>query len=135
VLDEPVLVSPFGLMKIHVLRHWAALQMHDAKAAAIAMAYLEQHAQNDYRGLQQALVAAGRFDEAVMLLKYRLSSNVLRTDALMQLQRFDIRSMAPEEKRRELEWRAFADRSDVRAALAPYGNIEYFPIGPTQGWD
>lgn len=135
VLDEPLWVSPFGLMKIHLVRHWAALQMGDAEAAAAELTYMAQHMQNDPRGLQQALVAAGRTDEAMALLKYRLSYSVLRTDVLMQLQRFDLRKLAPEEKRRELAWREFADRTDVRAALAPYGSIEYFPIGPTQGWD
>ena len=135
VLDEPLWVSPFGLMKVHLVRHWAALQMGDAEAAAAELAYMVQHMQDDPRGLQQALVVAGRTDEAVALLKYRLSYSVLRTDVLMQLQRFDLRTMTTEEKRRELAWRAFADRTDVRAALAPYGSIEYFPIGPTQGWE
>jgi tetratricopeptide (TPR) repeat protein len=135
VLEEPIWVSPFGMMNVHLLRHWAALQMRDAKGTATAMSYLEQHVRDDYSGVQVALAAAGRFDEAVMLLQYRLSNGSLRTGALMQLLRFDIRSMSPEGKRRELAWRAFADRPEVRAALAPYGDIEYFPIGPTQGWD
>lgn len=135
VLGEPIWVSPFGLMQVHLLRHWAALQLHDATGAAGEMSYLEQHVQDDYQGLQHELVAVGRNDEALMLLKYRLSNSVLRTGALMDLQRFDVRFLEREAKRRELEWRKFADRPDVRAAVAPYGDIEYFPIGPTRGWD
>jgi tetratricopeptide (TPR) repeat protein len=135
LLDDPIWVSPFGLMKVHLMRQWAALQMHDVDAAGEALAFMRQHYADDYHGYQQALVAAGRLDEAVSFFKYRLSYSVLRSDALMQVQRWDFGAISREEQKRELAWRAFADRADVRAAVAAVGRIEQFPIKWTQSWD
>ena len=135
VLNYRMFVSPYGLMNIHVLRHWAALQMNDAKTAEKELEFMRQHQADNYRAFQSALVAAGRFDEALRLLTVRLSNSVLRTDALMQLQRFNMGPMPLEEQKRELAWQAFSDRPDVRTAVSAVGRIKQFSIGPTQGWD
>jgi tetratricopeptide (TPR) repeat protein len=135
VLDEPIWVSPFGLMKVHLLRQWAALQMHDEGRADRELEFMSQHRADDYHGYQEALVVAGRLDEAVRVLAFRLSNSNLQMDALMQLQRFDMATMSPEEQKRMLAWRAFSNRADVQAVVSPVGRIEQWDVGPTQGWD
>jgi len=135
VLNYRMFISPYGLMKTHLLRQWAALQMNDAKSAEKELAFMRQHQADDYRGFQEALVAAGRLDEAVRLMSFRLSNSVLRTDALMQLQRFNMGPVPLEEQKRGLAWQAFSNRSDVQAAVFAVGRIKQFSIGPTQGWD
>ena len=54
-----------------------------------ALEFMRQHQADNYGGFQAALVAAGRFNESVRLVIFRLSNSTLRTDALMQSQRFN----------------------------------------------
>jgi tetratricopeptide (TPR) repeat protein len=132
VLETPLQVSPYGLMKISFVRQWAALQMNDAEAAEYELGFMREHQADDLNGFQEALIAAGRSGEAVRQEAWRLSISTLRTDALMQLQRFNRGDMPAEEKKRDLAWRAFSDRADVQAAVSGVGRIETFAIGPTQ---
>ena len=95
-------ISPYGLMKTHLLRQWAALQMNDAKSAEKELAFMRQHQADDYRGFQEALVAAGRVDEAMRLMSFRLSSvsmpAIVSPDAVAAvhvLSRFRLRACRP----------------------------------------
>lgn len=121
-------MSGYGKMvQTSVSLHAAVLQ-RDAATAERALEYLKANRGDGQIMYLEALIGAGRKDEAAQVLIELLQSPTDRIDALLALQDFELPPLLPTERawhERGLEIRA---RKDVQDAVSKVGRIESQPM-------
>jgi hypothetical protein len=110
------------------VRLCAATQNGDDAVVAEALAWVAAHRTVDEDLHTEALLWAGRVDEAAATLIARLRDPALRGEALVELQDYREPPTLPGERRLTASWDAVRARADVQAAVAAVGRIETYPI-------
>jgi transglutaminase-like putative cysteine protease len=127
--------SGFGHVAIANELMRSALQLGDAAEVDRQLQYLREHKEDAVGTLENALVDAGREDEAAQLLIARLADLNERIPALMAVQEYDTgrKPARAQEPARVQEfgrrWRALVRRPDVQAAIAKVGSVGKYAIG------
>lgn len=120
--------SVYGHLVAALTRVMAASELNDSADLAAALEELRGHVAEYPSMLQQALIVAGKQDEAAARLMSRLSDPELRTDALVELQDYADTPAPP----RVVQWReqlkALRDRPDVRHEIAAQGRVRSYPL-------
>jgi tetratricopeptide (TPR) repeat protein len=121
-------MSTYGRMVHEAVRLCAAVQSRDAATVDTALAYLASERQTSEAIYQEALVEAGRLDDAARELLARLTSPWLRAEALLEVQHVieppPLPGMAAAQRNRM----ALLARADVREAIDAVGRREHYRI-------
>ena len=120
--------STYGDMQAQGVRVIAAVQLHDIAAVEGALAFMRQHPDTAAGTLEEALIAAGRDDEAAQLLISRLDDDHRRTEALQAVQEYGNGVRPTVESELHRHWKAIVDRADVQAAIARVGRTGHYPV-------
>lgn len=121
-------MSGYGRMVQAGVRVCAAAQLGDAVMLERELAYLHEHRDESEINYLEALVAAGRQDNAAAYLVEMLASQDLRADALEWMQDYARSHPLPQDVEYLADKTKLLARDDVRAALAPVGRIETYTI-------
>jgi tetratricopeptide (TPR) repeat protein len=121
-------VSDYGAMQVKSVLCRAAVLKSDERAASNALEYIAKHRADAPGTYQEMLLWANRADEWAQYMIERLRAPALRGAALRELQIYTENAAHPSEIERRKRLREFADRADVRAAVAEVGLIERFGI-------
>jgi tetratricopeptide (TPR) repeat protein len=124
----PKNTSPYGAMQVQVVRHSAAVLQNDEATARAAFEYLSKHRADSPRAFQEALVWSNRPDEWAHYMIERLHDPQGRNLALRELQSYPETPEPPVWTQMRNRMREFANRPDVRAAVAEVGVIERFEV-------
>lgn len=120
--------SGFGGMSKATVELRAAILKHDASGTERALAYLRKHRDRSPTGFLDALLYAGRIDEAAERLIELLTSEDDRSDVLYWLQDYRQVEALPGDRDAREHARALSARDDVRAAIARVGRIGDYGI-------
>ncbi len=122
--------SPYGDMWIAAVRACAAAQTGDAALQETALAFLREHAEDNYAAMARANLCVNDLDAAAALYILRLNNVQERTAALLALQlyRTPPGSSLPNDAVLRERLNRVRDRPDVQAALAAVGRIEQVPL-------
>lgn len=112
----------------HRVLHDAALLRGDGKAAGKALDYSRTHRGDAQLRYLDALVGAGRLDDAAAHVATLLADPFERTPALAWMQDWRLTDALPGEVRYRASREALLERDDVQAAVARVGRIETQPI-------
>lgn len=123
-------VSPYGLMQVKRVLCMVAVLRNDEAATRNALEFISKHREDAPVTFQRLLVWTNREDEWARYMIERLHDPADRGDALKELQIYADKPLSPMEIVMEKRFRAFADRPDVRAAVAEVGTVERFSIPP-----
>jgi hypothetical protein len=122
-------LSPHGKVVVAMVRAGAAGERGDKAALEAMLAYLREHEADGPAQLERALLMAGRTDEAAAVLLARLNAPDWRTEALVDLQDYQLVPAEPEAAAGwRAAWRALRERADVRRLIAATGTIERYPL-------
>jgi tetratricopeptide (TPR) repeat protein len=121
-------MSGFGQMSKVTVELRASILKRDAPATKRALAYLRKHRDSSRTGLLDALVYAGRIEEAAPRLIELLTSEAHRSDALYWLQGYREAEALPGDRDARMHYRALLARADVQAAVARVGRIGNYGI-------
>jgi tetratricopeptide (TPR) repeat protein len=120
--------SVYGHLVAALTRAMVASELNDSTAIAAALEELRGHVA-EYPGmLQQALIVAGKQDEAAALLASRLSDPELRTDALVELQDYADTPAPPRVTQWREQLKALRNRPDVRHDITEQGRVGSYPL-------
>jgi tetratricopeptide (TPR) repeat protein len=123
--------SPYGDMQEQMVTVFAALQLHDTKAADEALGFMRQHRDDAPDALEEALLVSGHDQECAQLLISRLADPRLRSDALLAVQQYDAGIQPPWLVEKQRRWQSLLARRDVQAAIAQVGRVSHYPLcGP-----
>lgn len=128
--DSDTLLSPYGRMLFHGVRQAAAIAKGDARLANRELEYLRAHQTDAIGAYQEALLRAGRLEEAAQLLIARLRDPARSRAALSEIQIYSDPPSLPGAVQLRERRRTVADRPDVRQAVDQIGRIESFPVPP-----
>lgn len=125
---DPKKTSGYGRTQVanELLR--SAVQLGEAEEVERQLQYLREHREDSVRTLQQALLRAGREDEAAQLLISRLEDLNERVPALMEVQEYQTEPLPPGEQQFWQRWQAMVGRADVQAAIAKVGTIGRYAV-------
>jgi hypothetical protein len=111
------------------IRAGAAGQSGDSAELEAMLVYLREHEADGPEQLEGALLMGGRTDEAAAVLLARLNAPDWRTEALVDLQDYELVPAEPEAAARwRAAWRALRERPEVRRLVATTGTIERYPL-------
>ena len=127
-------MSGYGRMVEAKVEHCAALGLGNQPAADAALAYIRAHREDAEPILLEALLEAGRVDEAATLVVGQLQSPRARDDVLLSMQEFREAPPLPANLAFEAAWEAMLGRPDVQAAITAVGRIETHPIHADAGF-
>jgi hypothetical protein len=119
--------SPYGRMSLQSARACAYAQLNKKENLAPILAYLKSHAHDGERTVLSALICANDPDGAAANVIARLDDPAQRSVMLLDLQDYLVRPapFSPDFHRRWLDLRA---RSDVQAAIAKAGRVQFYPM-------
>jgi tetratricopeptide (TPR) repeat protein len=121
-------VSPFGWMQYHSARLAALMRTPDAPMAVESLDYIRQHRTDSEGTLTDALIVAGRMDEAAQSLIARLENADTRNDALMDVQNFKFAAPTPIVAEILERARQLKARPDVAKAIEAVGRVMDVPL-------
>ena len=128
-------MSGYGRMVQASVQHCAARRSGDAAGAAHALAYLRRHRQDSEIHFVEALIEAGRLDEAAAVLVALLESPHDRADALIAVQKFRSTEPLPGDVAYRARGHAVIARAQVQAAVQRVGRVEHHGIHAGNGTD
>ncbi|WP_111267635.1 tetratricopeptide repeat protein [Marilutibacter maris] len=128
-------MSAYGQMVLHKVRHCAAVQRGDARMGGASLAHLDGNEDEAPTILLEALLRAGRIDEAAARLIAQLQSDDRRGRMLEWLQDYPLPQPLPGNVAMRAARAAMLARDDVTAAIAAVGRIERYDIIPTAELD
>lgn len=126
-------MSGYGRTVQASVRHCAALQLGDAEMSMRELAYLSEHRDDSEVNYLDALLEAGKHDDAATYLIELLASPAGRTEALAWMQSYVDPYPLPRDAELQAMRESLMARADVRAALEPVGRIESYPIDGMTG--
>jgi tetratricopeptide (TPR) repeat protein len=121
-------LSPYGRMQLEAIRLVGAVQRADTREIDSRLAYLREHRSSAPGTYQDALLDAGRLDEAAAQLAERLRGADSRADALGEIQTYAKVPLLPLMQTREERRRAVVAMPSVQAELGKFGRIEEVPL-------
>jgi transglutaminase-like putative cysteine protease len=122
--------STYGFMQAAIEHLASADQLGDSADAEKQLEFLREHRQDSIATYQRALISANRRDEAAQLLISRLQDPGQRIDALLEVQDYQERLLAPRAAEWRKRWTAVKNRTDVREAISKVGNVAKYPMLP-----
>lgn len=122
------MMSGYGRMVQMAVKHCAARQKGDLEAGEEALAYLRDHRRDAHGIYVDALLEAGRMDEAAAAVIGLLEDAGTRADALFDAQDFLRPDPLPGDAMRSGRQADLYRRRDVRDAVTRVGRIEVQPI-------
>ena len=128
-------MSAYGRMVRGSVLHCAALQLGDRSRAATAMKYLEEHREDGEGVVLEALLRAGRVDDAARELISQLESEESRDEALGFVQEFRSAPQIPGDRVFDRNWTALRQREDVKTAVERIGRMGKYEIYDASGID
>jgi transglutaminase-like putative cysteine protease len=121
--------SVYGRMQVAAIKVDSAAQLGDTQEVERQLAYLHQHRKESPAAYQDALLRAGRVDEASTQLVARLADPEQRLEALLEVQNYQLPPMPSHAAEIQSRWKALLRRSEVEAAIHRYGVVSSFPLG------
>jgi tetratricopeptide (TPR) repeat protein len=121
-------MSGYGKMVQTGVRHCAALQQQDVKAASEALAYLKKHRKDSQVIYLEALIAAGQLDHAAQVVIQLLDSPFERAELLTWMQEYMRPSPLPGEMRTLALRSELLARSDVQDTIERVGRIASYGV-------
>ena len=121
-------VSSFGLMQVKRVLCMVAVLRNDEAATHEAFEFISKHRTDAPGTFESMLLWTNRQDEWAQYVIERLRNPAERADELRDLQIYAEKPPHPAQIVMDKRYRAFADRPDVRAAVAEVGVIEHFSI-------
>jgi tetratricopeptide (TPR) repeat protein len=122
--------SPFGWMQYHSARHVAFASTPDHPMAAESLQYLREHVRHAPAATVRALLRSNRLDDAAAVLITQMDDPELRSDLMLDVQRWRPRTHLPDAVELNARWDALLARSDVQAAIAKHGRVIDVPLLP-----
>lgn len=122
--------SPYGNMWMAAVRACAAAQLGDSALQETSMAFLREHAEDNYAAITRASLCVNDLDAAAALYIARLADPDTRKAALLALQRYQPSpgSSLPNDPILQARLNQVRDRADVQAAVGAVGSIEDVPL-------
>ncbi len=123
--------SSMGDMEAEEVRACAAAQIGDARELHATLAVMRKHGDDAPQALRLALECANDQAGLAKIMIRRLAEPATRNDELAAVQTY-LPDPNPSEFDRTMEtrWKTVLARSDVRAAVARYGDIKSYPVFP-----
>jgi tetratricopeptide (TPR) repeat protein len=121
-------LAPQARMAWHGARLLAAVGKGDQTRVRQSLEYLRAHQREAIGAYQEALIWAGRDEEAERLLIARLNDPLLRREALREVQIYSEPPAPPPVMRERERWRALVSLPAVQRAIARVGRIESVPF-------
>jgi transglutaminase-like putative cysteine protease len=125
---DPAKTSGYGHAQVAFELLQSAVQGGDQAEVARQLEYLREHKEDSVRTLEDALIIAGREDEAAQLLIARLGDLNERVSALMEVQEYQQGAEPPRLQDFRQRWRALVGRADVQAAIRKVGNVGKYAV-------
>ena len=122
-MERVGLMSPYGRMVQSAVRHCAALQMGNRRAADEEVAYMLEHRKVSEAIVLETLLTEGRVDEAAKLLISHFADPTKVDDALGFVQEFKTAPELPGYRALHVHRRELLARDDVKAAAAQVGRM------------
>jgi beta-barrel assembly-enhancing protease len=120
--------SPYGRMQVQAVRLRVALAKKDSGTAKSVLDAMRANQDDALLTFQEALLVAGKLDEAAAVLIRRLQDPKLRSSALYDVQDYQQIVPSPVMKQVEARWRVLRARKDVQEAVGRVGRIEVVPL-------
>jgi len=121
-------LTGYATAQRHYIRFIAAQQRGDKTAAADAARGVSGQGPGAADLLSQLPLAAGRMNEATVMLIVQLESVKLRSSALLSLQQMRTAPTLPADAALPGRWRELVARPEVQAALAEVGRIDRYDL-------
>jgi tetratricopeptide (TPR) repeat protein len=122
--------SPYGDMQQQMVTVFAAVQLHNTKAADEALGFMRAHRKDAPEAFEEALLVSGHEQECAQLLIARLGDPRLRSDALLDVQQYDAGVEPPWLVEKHRRWQSLLARRDVQAAIARVGRVSHYALSP-----
>lgn len=121
-------VSAYGQMAANEVRACAYKQLGDTAKLAETMAYMKAHSEDGYSPYRSALLCTGDADGMAANLIERLDNPVTRNETLTWMQGYLSEPSTEFYKQEEQVAKTACSRPEVQAAVAKYGNVEFYPM-------
>jgi beta-barrel assembly-enhancing protease len=121
-------LSPFGAMRMQLLRLDAAAQLGDPRQVKRSLEYLRKHRLDDAGVYLAALLVVNEPERAAGELVEQLRDPSQRADALTIAQNYLSTPGTPRELERYARWRALLARPDVQAEIKRVGRVESYAL-------
>jgi beta-barrel assembly-enhancing protease len=121
-------VSAHGAMVMEGIRLQVAVQLGDQSQATRSLEYLRTHSDDATGVYLEALIYAGKLDDATRFLVAQLLDPNLRQDYLVQVQDYAPYPTSEWEMQWYARWREVLARKDVQAAIRKVGRIDAYQL-------